>query len=108
MLNLQNDPIYRNADRRKNERRMKQEKRKAHAIFVTNIKVVALWLLYAVIAFGIIAAVECALPHRILLKWIIIFSFFGASAPGVYKMEKKIKKSLRNCNSERDKLKNSL
>lgn len=108
MLNLQNDPIYRNADRRKNERRMKQEKRKGYAIFVTNIKVVALWLLYSVIVFGFIAAVECALPHRILLKWIIIFSFFVVSVPGVYKMEKKIKKSPRNGNSERDKVKNSL
>lgn len=108
MRNIHNDPIYRNADRRKNERRMKQEKRKGNVIFVTNIKVVALWLLYAVIAFGIIAAVECALQHRIVLKWIIIFSFFGVSAPGVYKMEKKIKKSLRNGNSERDKVKNSL
>lgn len=108
MQNIQNDPIYRNADRRKNERRMKQEKRKVHTVFVTNIKVVVLWLLYAVIVFGIIAAVECALPHRIVLKWIIIFSFFGVSAPGVYKMEKKIKKSPRNGNSEKDKLKNSL
>lgn len=108
MQNIHNDPIYRNADRRKNERRIKQEKRKGHAIFVTNIKVVALWLLYAVIVFGFIAAVECALPHRIVLKWIIIFSLFGVSAPGVYKMEKKIKKSPRNCNSERDKVKNSL
>lgn len=108
MQNIQNDPIYRNADRRKNERRMKQEKRKGHAVFVTNIKVVALWLLYTVVVFGVIAGVECALPHRIVLKWIIIFSFFGASAPGVYKMEKKIKKSLRNGNSKRDKLKNSL
>lgn len=108
MQNIHNDPIYRNADRRKKERRIKQEKRKGHAIFVTNIKVVALWLLYSVIAFGIIAAVECALPHRIVLKWIIIFSFFVVSVPGVYKMEKKIKKSPRNGNSERDKLKNSL
>jgi len=103
MRNIHNDPIYRNADRRKNERRMKQEKRKGNVIFVTNIKVVALWLLYAVIAFGFIAAVECALPHRIVLKWIIIFSFLVVSAPGVYKMEKKIKKSPRNGNSKRDK-----
>lgn len=108
MQNIHNDPIYRNADRRKNERRMKREKRKVHTVFVTNIKVMALWLLYSVIVFGFIAAVECALPHRIVLKWIIIFCFFGVTAPGVYKMEKKIKKSPRNGNSERDKLKNSL
>ncbi|WP_312060389.1 hypothetical protein [Anaerotignum sp.] len=106
MQNIHNDPIYRNADRRKNERRMKQEKRKGHAIFVISIKVAALWLLYAVIVFGIIAVVECALPHRIVLKWIIIFSFFGASAPGVYKMEKKIKKSPRNGNSIRGQIHN--
>ena len=91
MQNIHNDPIYRNADRRKNERRMKLEKRKGHTIFVTNIKIVALWLLYAVIVFGFIAAVECALPHRIVLKCIIIFSFFVVSVPGVYNMEKKIK-----------------
>lgn len=106
MQNIHNDPIYRNADRRKNERRMKQEKRKVHTVFVTNIKVMALWLLYAVIVFGFIAAVECALPHRIVLKWIIIFSFFGVSTPGVYKMEKKMKKSPRNGYSKRGQIHN--
>ncbi len=101
MQNILNDPIYRNAARRRKERHMKREKRRVHTVFVTNIKVMALWLLYAVIVFGFIAMVESALPYRIVLKWIIIFSFFGITASGVYKMEKKIKKSPRNGHSKR-------
>ncbi len=108
MQNLQNDPIYCNAYRRMSERHMKQEKRRGHAVFVANIKVMALWMLYLIVLFLFIAMVESALPYRIVLKWIIIFSFFGITASGVYKVEKKIKKSLRHCNAERDKLNNSL
>lgn len=90
-----NDPIYRNAERRKKERRMKQEKRRDHAELVVNIKIVLLWMIYAVVVFAFIGALEVVLSHRIILKWIIFFSFVGASAPVVYEMEKNIKKSPR-------------
>lgn len=99
MQNLQSDPIHRNAERRKNARRMKLEKRRGYVELVANIKILGLWLLYVIMLFVFIAMVESALPYRIILKWIIIISFVGVTAPAVYNIEKKIKKSLRHCNA---------
>ncbi len=79
-------------------RRMSRQKRVRAA---QAVKITLLWLLYLVVLFLFITMVELALPYRIILKWIIIFSYFGVSVIGVRDMEKRIKKSPRNGNSSR-------
>ncbi|WP_352400115.1 hypothetical protein [Anaerotignum sp.] len=105
MRNYEDNPVYRailnRNDRRRSRRVAEREKNIRRTWLLANIKMTLLWLLYLVVLFLFISMVESAIPHRIVLKWFIIFTFFGVSVTAVRDIEKKIKKSPRNGHSDR-------
>ncbi|AMJ40679.1 hypothetical protein [Anaerotignum propionicum] len=105
MYNLQNDPVHINADRRRNESRMKREQkktRKARALkAVATIKILSLWLFCFVAIIAFIIFIESLLQYRIILKWILIFTFTCVLIRQIDEATQKIKKSPRNGNSKR-------
>ncbi|MDD4843188.1 MAG: hypothetical protein PHU31_02505 [Anaerotignum sp.] len=105
MQNLQNDPIYRNADRRSEERHTKREsKHRKHAETaetIAAIKILLLWFFCAVAVTVFIVAMQEILPYQFVLKWILIISFTVSLVSAIYAMTEEIKKSLRHCNAEK-------
>lgn len=103
MQNLQNNPIHRNAERRRNESRAKREqeqrKRAQTKEIIAAIKILLLWIFCFVAVTVFIVAMETLLPHRFVLKWILIISFTTTLVSTIYGMTEVIKKSLRNGNS---------
>ena len=106
MRNLQNDPIHMNAHRRRNESRIKRERKKnriakfAKSIVVMKISI--LWFLCGVAILTFIIAMESVLQYRIILKWALIFTFMCVLIHQVNEVTREIKKSPRNGNSKRD------
>lgn len=105
MQNLQNDPIYRNADRRRNESRRKREsnrRKKAETVeIIAAIKILLLWFFCAAAVTIFIVAIQAILPYQFVLKWILIISFTVTLVSAIYAMTEEIKKSLRHCNAEK-------
>lgn len=105
MYNLKNDPIHINADRRRNESRVKHEQekiRKAKALkTIVTIKILSLWLFCFVAIIAFIIIFESLLQYRIILKWILIFTFTCVLIRQIDEATQKIKKSPRNGNSKR-------
>lgn len=103
MQNLQNDPIHRNAERRRNESRTRREqeqrKQAEMAEMIAAIKILLLWMFCFVAVTVFIVAMETVLPYRFVLKWILIISFTITLVSAIYAMVGGIKKSLRNGNS---------
>lgn len=60
-----------------------------------------IWLFAVVVNVVFIVAMETVIPHRIILKWVIIFSFTYMWVYQFDSITQKIKKSPRNCNSKR-------
>jgi len=68
----------------------------------TRTAVIALlWLFAIAINVIFIVAMETVLPHRIILKWVIIFSFTYTWVYQFDSVTQKLKKSPRNGNSSR-------
>ena len=68
----------------------------------TRTAVIALLCLFAIaINVIFIVAMETVLPHRIILKWVIIFSFTYTWVYQFDSVTQKLKKSPRNGNSSR-------
>jgi len=112
MQNLMNDPIHRNADRRRKESRTKREQEQRKRVrkkeILSVIKILLLWVLCFVAVTVFVIAMEAVLSHRAVLKWFLIFTFTYVLVYQIDFITRKIKKSPRNGNSKRDKLNNSL
>lgn len=60
-----------------------------------------IWLFAVAINVIFIVAMETVIPHRIILKWVIIFSFTYVWVYQFDSITQKLKKSPRNGNSSR-------
>ncbi len=64
--------------------------------------IVLMWLFAVAINVIFIVAMESLLPHRIILKWAVIFSFTYVWVYQFDSVTQKLKKSPRNGHSKRD------